>query len=90
MTMEANHLIISKGFRYLLAGIGPYIARELKAEYGKDWWEKGVWNVLHSDQKRDMQEFGEEKKLIGSLDVQRCLLLPKFLKYITISMCNFL
>lgn len=73
MTMEANHLIISTGFRYLLAGIGPYIARELKAEHGEDWWQKGVWDVLYEDQRRGLSQIGEEKDLIGSLDVQRCL-----------------
>lgn len=34
--MDANHVIISKGFRFLLVALAPYIAWELKAEYGKN------------------------------------------------------
>ena len=73
--MEANYEIISKGFRFLLTALAPFIARELKAEYGKTWWQDAVINTLYDDQKRDLPLIGDEKTLVNSLDIQRCLLL---------------
>ncbi len=73
--MEANHIVISKGFRFLLAALAPYIARELKAEYGKNWWQDAVINTLYEEQKRELPLTGDEKKLVESLDMQRCLLI---------------
>lgn len=72
---EANHEIISKGFRFLLSGIAPYITKELKAEYGKNWWKEGVLDVLFEDQTRDLPLGGDDKTLTNSLDIHRCLLL---------------
>ena len=72
---ETNHEIISKGFRLLLSGLAPYITKELKAEYGQDWWQEGVLNELYEDQKRDLPLTSDDKTLTNSLDIHRCLLL---------------
>ncbi len=73
--MKDNHVIISQGFRFLLESMAPYMARELGNEFGKDWWEDGVINVLYDDQKRDLPLTGDWAKLVDSLDIARCLLL---------------
>ena len=73
--MGANYEIISKGFRFLLAALAPYIARELRAEYGKNWWQDAVIDTLYDEQKRGLPLIGDEKTLVNSLDIQRCLLL---------------
>ena len=52
--MEENHLKITKGFRALLTGFAPYIARELKISLGDNWWKHGVIGVLSEDQIRDL------------------------------------
>lgn len=33
---------IGKGLRILLAGLSPYVKRQLKAVYGNNWWSQGV------------------------------------------------
>ncbi|MDR1835059.1 MAG: DUF499 domain-containing protein [Fusobacteriaceae bacterium] len=70
-----NHELVSKGFRSLITGLAPYIARELLNEYGEDWWEDGVLNFLFDDQKRNLPEAGNWGKLVDSLDVLNCLTL---------------
>jgi len=72
--MADNHVLVSKGFRILLGGFAPYIARELGNEFGgKRWWEEGVLNVLYADQKRDLPLSGEWAELVDSLDIACCL-----------------
>lgn len=69
----SNHEIVTKGFESLVRALAPYIARELQIEYKEDWWQKGVWNVLHDDQKRDLPSHGEWAELVDSLDIANCL-----------------
>lgn len=73
--MPENHLRVSQGFRHMLTTLAPYVARELQIEFGKNWWQSGVFDVLYEDQKRDLPSFGNWEQLVDSLDVQRCLLL---------------
>lgn len=73
--MQKNHAIISKGFQTLLAVFAPYVSRELEAHYGADWWQIAVIDALYDEQKRNLPVSGEKNVLIGSLDIQRCLLL---------------
>lgn len=73
--MENNHAQVSQGFRILLGGFAPYIARELGNEFGNDWWDKAVMDTLYDDQKRDLPLSGDWAKLVDSLDIARCLLL---------------
>jgi len=71
--VKENHVIISQGFRTLLSAFAPYIGYELEIEYGKNWWKKGILDVLYDDQKRDLPISGDNEKLINALDIQRCL-----------------
>lgn len=52
--MGNNHVKVSQGFRILLSGLAPYIARELSNEYGSDWWADGVMDILYDEQKRNL------------------------------------
>ncbi len=38
----SNHERVGKGLEALRSGLAPYVSRELKAHYGKSWWEQGV------------------------------------------------
>lgn len=71
--MENNHVQVSQGFRTLLGGLAPYIARELGNELGNNWWTDGVMDVLYDDQKRDLPDSGDWAKLVDSLDILNCL-----------------
>ena len=73
--MDNNHELVSRGFRYLLSALAPYIARELQIEYGNNWWKTAVMDKLFDDQKRNLPTTGEWGKLVDSLDIQRCLIL---------------
>ena len=73
--MANNHVQVSQGFRILLGALAPYIARELKIEYGDDWWKTAVIDTLYDDQKRDLPLSGEWAVLVDSLDIARSLLL---------------
>lgn len=73
--MANNHLQVSQGFRILLGGLAPYIARELGNELGNNWWTDGVMDVLYDDQKRDLPDSGDWAKLVDSLDILNCLTL---------------
>lgn len=73
--MENNHVVVSQGFRSLLGGFAPYIARELEVEFGPNWWQDAVMNKLYDEQRRDLPETGDWATLVDSLDIQRCLLL---------------
>ena len=73
--MANNHVQVSQGFRILLGGLAPYIARELGNELGNNWWTDGVMDVLYDDQKRDLPDSGDWAKLVDSLDILNCLTL---------------
>ncbi len=73
--MGNNHVQISKGFRILLNGLVPYMAREFNNEFGDNWWQEAVIDVLYDDQKRDLPSSGEWAILVDSLDIARSLLL---------------
>lgn len=68
-----NHEMVNTGFRHVLKALAPYIARELKAAYGEDWWQDGVIDRLTPDQQRGLPLTGEESELVNALDVLRCL-----------------
>ena len=73
--MAENHLKITKGFRILLEGLAPYIARELQIEFGDDWWKEAVIDKLYEDQKRDLPLSGSWAEVVDSLDILNCLTL---------------
>lgn len=73
--MGNNHVQISKGFRILLSGLAPYMAREFSNEFGDSWWQEAVIDVLYDEQKRDLPHSGEWAFLVDSLDIARSLLL---------------
>ena len=73
--MMINHENITNGFSILTGVLAPYIARELKNEYGEQWWNEGVLDKLYADQSRDLPYAGTWAELVDSLDIARCLLL---------------
>jgi|HigsolmetaAR203D_1030402.scaffolds.fasta_scaffold02416_4 hypothetical protein len=73
--MDQNHVLVSKGFRFLLNAFAPYIARELQIEFGNNWWKTAVMDKLYDEQKRNLPETGTWPELVDSLDIQRCLIL---------------
>ena len=73
--MGNNHVQVSQGFRILLGAFAPYVTRELENEFGSNWWSDGVFDLLYDDQKRDLPNSGDNAKLVGSLDIQICLIL---------------
>ena len=73
--MGNNHVHVSQGFRILLGAFAPYVTRELENEFGSNWWSDGVLDLLYDDQKRDLPNSGDNPKLVGSLDIQICLIL---------------
>lgn len=48
--MGNNHTHVSKGFRTLLGAMAPYLAREFRTEFGKDWWKVAVMETLWEEQ----------------------------------------
>jgi len=73
--MAENYTVISQGYRTLLTVLAPYIARELELEFGKEWWQKGVMDILYDDSKRNLPLSGDWGTLVDSLDTKLCLLL---------------
>ena len=73
--MGNNHVLVSKGFRILLANLAPYMAREFGNEFGSSWWQDAVLDILYEDQKRDLPSSGDWAALVDSLDIARALLL---------------
>ena len=73
--MASNHEQIQDGFRVLLFALSDYVCREIKQEFGANWWTKGVLDVLYEDQKRDLPHSGDWSKLVKSLDILNCLTL---------------
>jgi hypothetical protein len=73
--MAKNHVIISQGFHTLLGTLATYISLELLNEFGKNWWDQAVLDVLYEELKRDLPNSGDNAKLLNSLDIQRCLIL---------------
>lgn len=73
--MTTNYLRVTEGFQILTEVLPQFVARELRAWFSDDWWDRGVLDVLHEHQRRDFPASGEDAELIGSLDAARCLLL---------------
>ena len=73
--MAENHVIISQEFRAMRDMLAQYIGHELSQEFGDNWWQEGVMNILYDDQKRNLPEGGSFEELTNSLDVFMCLTL---------------
>ncbi|MDR2655522.1 MAG: DUF499 domain-containing protein [Oscillospiraceae bacterium] len=73
--MASSHAQIQEGFRVLLFALSDYVCKELKQEFGANWWTQGVLDSLYDDQKRDLPYSGDWPKLVGSLDILNCLTL---------------
>ena len=73
--MTSNHQRVTEGFQALTEVLAPYVARELGAKYGMEWWNEGVLGVLYDNQKRDLPADGGDEELIHRLDAARCLIL---------------
>lgn len=56
--------------------LAPYVCQQLQRKYGRQhWWQKGVLDVLHDHQKRDIPIDGDWSTYVDSLDAARCLIL---------------
>ena len=73
--MAVNHQRVTEGFQILTEVLAPYVARELRAHFDDEWWDRGVLAVLFDSQKRDLPAGGEDDELIPTLDAARCLIL---------------
>lgn len=71
-----NHTLITKGFDILLKALVPFEVQELVKAHGpNDWWQRGVYDRLFEDQRRDLPRLGTGKELAGSIDMAKALLL---------------
>lgn len=70
---DTNYQRVTQGLRTLTAVLAPYVAQELRAELGGEWWSRGVLGVLHEGQRRDLPVAGNDGELIAKLDGARCL-----------------
>ena len=68
-----NHDFVNKGFRHTLNALAPYLMRELKAEYGDNWWRTGVLDQFKYEQRTILPTTGSDEELLKSLDVLKCL-----------------
>lgn len=68
-----NHDFVNKGFRHTLNALAPYLMRELKAEYGDNWWRTGVLDQFKYEQRTNLPTTGSDEELLKSLDVLKCL-----------------
>ncbi|EAX48518.1 conserved hypothetical protein [Thermosinus carboxydivorans Nor1] len=73
--MADNYTLITKGFHLLTEILAPYVAQQLRAFFGNNWWQDGVLAVLYDEQKRDLPDDGDWGMLVDSLDAARCLVL---------------
>ena len=69
----SNHQRVTEGFEILTAVLAPYVAQELRAQFGDEWWSRGVLGVLHEHQRRDLPAAGADEAVIAKLDAARCL-----------------
>ena len=74
-TTGTNYQRVTDGLRTLTGVLAPYVAQELRTEFGPEWWSRGVLGVLHENQQRDLPAAGQDEELIAKLDPARCLLL---------------
>jgi hypothetical protein len=52
--MPDNHQRITEGFQLLTVTLAPYVCAQIKAQYGEEWWQKGVLDILFDTQRRDL------------------------------------
>jgi predicted AAA+ superfamily ATPase len=76
--MPSNHQRVTEGFEVLTGVLAPYLAAEIRAKYGEEWWNQCVLRVLSDNQRRDLPPDGEDDELIRRLDAGRCLILIDF------------
>ena len=73
--MTLNYQRVTEGFHILTEVLAPYVAQELRARFGHEWWDQGVLGILYATQKRGLPTSGEDDELVHSLDAARCLIL---------------
>ena len=72
-TPTTNHQRVTEGLQILTRVLAPYVAQELRAKFGDEWWSRAVIGVLFEDQRRDLPLQGEDEDLVAKLDAARCL-----------------
>jgi hypothetical protein len=76
--MPTNHQRVTEAFQITTEVLAPYVAAEIRAKYGEEWWNQGVLRVLSENQRRDLPPDGEDDELVHRLDAGRCLILIDF------------
>lgn len=70
-----NYDMTTTGLNILRRGLARYIAFALRNEFGKNWWQVAVLDLLREEQKLNLRESGKLDELIASLDILNCLTL---------------
>src|SRR5947209_9595660 len=73
--MADNYQRITEGFQLVTEVLAPYVSEQLRAQYGDEWWQKGILDILFDVQHRDLPTSGADETLVRSLDAGRCLIL---------------
>ena len=63
-----NYELVRKGFRILLQGLAPYVARELQIKFGSDWWKEAVLDSLYAERIQNLPKSGDWGTLVDSMD----------------------
>lgn len=64
-----NRDLVDRGFQYLLRALAPYMMVELKAAYGQYWWQVGVFDKLRPENRKDLNNTGDDEERIKSMDI---------------------
>ena len=67
--MANNSELLTQGFRITLKTLLPYVISELKSQYEDDWWNKGVYAIIHPNQKPDYPEQCSDEDATSRMDI---------------------
>jgi len=71
--MTVNHKLITESFSILRDALSIYIGRELKAEFGEQWWGQAVFETLKAERRHGLPTKGAMEQLVRRLDIANCL-----------------
>lgn len=76
---EKNYSDIGRAMNFILRPmLAAEVQRELARHFGADnWWQRGVLEVLHDDQKKFLPASGSYEELTDKLDIKLCSLLTE-------------
>lgn len=71
--MASNSELLFNGFKLTRDALKPYVVSELKAQYGDEWWTKGVYAFMFEDHKRDYPEKTSDEDALSRMDISLTL-----------------